>query len=421
MRPDWAKGFYRKGTALVGLERQEEGMEAFSRCLTLDPSFHSAKVSLTKVLHTFLQPVDASSLKANELQRSPIFNKFHLDDVVSDGQEESSRVEEVAAEEEKEDEKKDESSPVKHNLNTSRTLDRRKFSPVDRKYTKKRLPSQTDEQFQPITDGSSPHTENQSKRFKKCPLSMLESRVSGEKEQVAKPGPGYKIPLDIIEKADFECSLCLRLFYQPTTTPCGHTFCRGCLDRCLDYSQACPLCKQSLTEVSLSFGFTDETLLQSIPRFAEYGCMLEINQLEYLPDGRCVLGTIGGRRFKVLERGMRNGYNTAKVEFLKDTVAEGDAGSELRALNHAVYQQARTWFVNLPIYHQTRIVDHFGPMPQQASDPQSSFNGPHWHWWVLAILPLHPRVQLSILSKTILKERLKVLELSLTRMTNIPS
>lgn len=52
---------------------------------------------------------------------------------------------------------------------------------------------------------------------------------------------------------------------------------------------------------------------------------------------------------------------------------------------------------------------------------QSSFNGPHWHWWVLAILPLHPRVQLSILSKTILKERLKVLELSLTRMTNIPS
>lgn len=43
------QGFYRKGTALVGLERQEEGMEAFSRCLTLDPSFHSAKVSLTKV------------------------------------------------------------------------------------------------------------------------------------------------------------------------------------------------------------------------------------------------------------------------------------------------------------------------------------------------------------------------------------
>lgn len=49
------QGFYRKGTALVGLERQEEGMEAFSRCLTLDPSFHSAKVSLTKVTIDYLE------------------------------------------------------------------------------------------------------------------------------------------------------------------------------------------------------------------------------------------------------------------------------------------------------------------------------------------------------------------------------
>ncbi|XP_041484358.1 LON peptidase N-terminal domain and RING finger protein 3-like [Lytechinus variegatus] len=505
MRPDWAKGFYRKGTALVGLGRQEEGLEAFSRCLTLDPSFHSAKVSLTKVLHTLLQPVDASSVKANEMQRSPSLSKLYLNEAVDDGLEEVNRVEELSGRmgpgEEREDGKRQE-SPIKHNVNTGTTLDRRKFSPVERKYTKKRLPSQTDEQIHPFTDGSSPDAKNQSKRFKKCPLSMLEKKGCGEKEQIVKPGPGYTIPTDMIEKTDFECSLCLRLFYQPTTTPCGHTFCRGCLDRCLDYSQSCPLCKQSLSEYQAvnrdkkvtyilqelmeSFLSSDYAERQQIHRkeldqvashafqdggtipvfvctialptipcplhvfepryrlmirqamesgarqfgmcisddeneFAEYGCMLEINQLEYLPDGRCVLGTVGGRRFKVLERGMRDGYNTAKVEFLKDTIAEGEVGSELRALNNSVYQQARTWFVNLPIYHQTRIVDHFGPMPQQASDPQASFNGPQWHWWLLAILPLHPRVQLSILSKTSLKERLQVLQRSLTRMTNIPS
>lgn len=42
-----------------------------------------------------------------------------------------------------------------------------------------------------------------------------------------------------------------RLFYHPVTTPCGHTFCRGCLYRSLDYSNGCPLCKGCLAEVSI--------------------------------------------------------------------------------------------------------------------------------------------------------------------------
>ena len=34
-------------------------------------------------------------------------------------------------------------------------------------------------------------------------------------------------------------------------------------------------------------------------RFADYGVMLEINDLQYLPDGRSFLDCVGGRRFKV--------------------------------------------------------------------------------------------------------------------------
>ena len=33
--------------------------------------------------------------------------------------------------------------------------------------------------------------------------------------------------------------------------------------------------------------------------FVEYGVMLEINDLQYLPDGRSFLDCVGGRRFKV--------------------------------------------------------------------------------------------------------------------------
>ena len=52
-----------------------------------------------------------------------------------------------------------------------------------------------------------------------------------------------------VDMADFECTLCCRLMWQPVTTPCGHSFCRTCLDRCMDHTPACPLCKTSLEEV----------------------------------------------------------------------------------------------------------------------------------------------------------------------------
>ena len=44
---------------------------------------------------------------------------------------------------------------------------------------------------------------------------------------------------------EFECVLCLRLFLEPVTTPCGHSFCRGCLQRHLDHSpqSRCPFCR----------------------------------------------------------------------------------------------------------------------------------------------------------------------------------
>ena len=50
----------------------------------------------------------------------------------------------------------------------------------------------------------------------------------------------------LISAADFECTLCFRLFYRPVTTTCGHVFCSPCLERSLDHSTSCPLCKTSL-------------------------------------------------------------------------------------------------------------------------------------------------------------------------------
>ena len=59
-------------------------------------------------------------------------------------------------------------------------------------------------------------------------------------------------------------------------------------------------------------------------RFADYGTMLEIRDIQFFPDGRSIVDTIGGRRFKVIERSILDGYNTAKVEFLMDEPTEND-------------------------------------------------------------------------------------------------
>ncbi|KAF8559091.1 hypothetical protein OG21DRAFT_1474489 [Imleria badia] len=54
-------------------------------------------------------------------------------------------------------------------------------------------------------------------------------------------------PLQDFEKAlaaELTCEICFTLLYQPVTTPCQHTFCSKCLQRSLDHSMLCPLCRQ---------------------------------------------------------------------------------------------------------------------------------------------------------------------------------
>ena len=54
-----------------------------------------------------------------------------------------------------------------------------------------------------------------------------------------------KLPL---RAGDLECPLCLRIYWEPDVTPCGHTYCSNCLERTLDHDPKCPLCKHSLTD-----------------------------------------------------------------------------------------------------------------------------------------------------------------------------
>ncbi|KAG2463800.1 LONF3 protein, partial [Polypterus senegalus] len=286
----------------------------------------------------------------------------------------------------------------------------------------------------------------------------------------------------VIDASDLECPLCMRLFYEPVTTPCGHTFCLKCLERCLDHNPQCPLCKEGFSEYLAQRKYSKTILMEDliakylpeelverrkvyeeeiaelsnlnknvpifvctmafptvpcplhifepcyrlmirrcmetgtkqfgmclsdpVKGFADYGCILEIRNVEFFADGRSVVDTIGKRRFKVIEHSQRDGYNTADIEYLEDRKVEGQELAELLTLHDTVYDQAIMWINSLKSEQKERIVSHFGPMPEKEPEPQMSPNGPSWCWWLLAVLPLEGRAQLPFLALTALKDRL---------------
>ncbi|XP_056305494.1 bloodthirsty-related gene family, member 32 [Danio aesculapii] len=49
---------------------------------------------------------------------------------------------------------------------------------------------------------------------------------------------------------ELQCSICLDVFTDPVTTPCGHNFCRTCLNKCwtITHTCCCPLCKEEFSK-----------------------------------------------------------------------------------------------------------------------------------------------------------------------------
>jgi len=53
-------------------------------------------------------------------------------------------------------------------------------------------------------------------------------------ERVSSSSTGMSTHGQTERNDDFDCTLCLKLLYEPVTTPCGHSFCRSCLFQSMD-------------------------------------------------------------------------------------------------------------------------------------------------------------------------------------------
>ncbi|XP_064636174.1 LON peptidase N-terminal domain and RING finger protein 3-like isoform X2 [Lineus longissimus] len=525
LRPDWPKAYYRRGAALSGLNRHEEACLAFLQCLALDPMIATAKTALAKELHAILSPIEAGNLKQVELEQlmnpSPWMQLFsqreehHLsaerimrvkvmlkDTLVKAGMAEQNEPNAVKVTDLNVDSQQrcmsapTSRSPSPH---SSPCLSRRSASLAEDELVEGRTGSGRKRARECESDES--HTESLIRSVQnKLARSLAEKKADDDKTSSVKNSEapadvketGRKPNVSLLSQDDIECSICSRLYYMPVGTACGHIFCRQCLDRCLDHSNFCPLCKSSLAEhlaerrqsvvetieelittyfsdqwqerkksfeeemsVLVNGGKDDQheipifvcslayptvacplhvfepryrlMIRQSMEsgtrkfgmctatgnsegEFADIGTMLEIRDVQYFADGRSIVDTIGGQRFRVISRGVREGYNTAKVRFMEDDPVAANDRDEVLAISKEVYDQSREWFQGLSMQQQTQITSHFGTFPRYDSENPLPPIGPNWAWWVTAILPLDPRAQVSIIRMTNLKERLVALK-----------
>ncbi|XP_057706522.1 LON peptidase N-terminal domain and RING finger protein 3-like isoform X2 [Corythoichthys intestinalis] len=409
LMPLWSKGHVRKAQALVSLGRTEEALREYLLCLSIEPECRLARNEVHKLLSDLLAPVVTDKVPISDFP-SILPSRRHMKNGVSV----TSQL----------------FDSVRPSLEWSMASGAQEDRNMDHCLLHKRKRRITKEEWEKGQEEEGKSDAKKRLKSESAEVNNLWSSPVGE----------------ILDPTDLECSLCMRLLYEPVTTPCGHSFCLQCLKRCLDHNPKCPLCKEELSEYLVQRQYCKTTLMENLIErylpselmerqkihneemaelsnlnknvpifvctmafptvpcplhifepcyrlmirrcmetgtncfgmclgddlkgFADYGCLLEIRDVQFFSDGRSVVDTIGRRRFKVVQQRERDGYNTADIEYLEDVKVEGLAVGELQSLHDSVYDQALVWVNSLKTEQKERIEGHFGPIPEKDSELQ---------------------------------------------------
>ncbi|KAM4732813.1 LON peptidase N-terminal domain and RING finger protein 3-like [Anableps anableps] len=222
LMPFWSKGHVRKAQALVSLGRTEDALREYLICLSIEPDCRLAKAEAHKLLSDFLAPVTDQVPEHILGCTNFLSSRAHIKNSITE--------------------------PVQ-------TLSAGLLSSVSPPSTAGRS-----------DDGSLGKTD--SHLLKRKRRSTEEEGISHQKKSKCEPIQGLdslgSVPRDLLDPTDLECSLCMRLFYEPVTTPCGHTFCLQCLERCLDHNPKCPLCKEELSEYLVQRQYCKTILMEKL-------------------------------------------------------------------------------------------------------------------------------------------------------------
>ncbi|XP_057663705.1 LON peptidase N-terminal domain and RING finger protein 1 [Diorhabda carinulata] len=151
-------------------------------------------------------------------------------------------------------------------------------------------------------------------------------------------------------------------------------------------------------------------------KFVQYGTLLEVRDAVNLEDGRFILTTVGVRRFKVVSRSEQDGYDTARINYMKDNDVPTEKLQELISIHERVYNKASKWIKSLKPKVLAEVERLIGKMPNVERDWFQLPDGPSWAWWLMPILPLSSQLQVGFLSTTSLEKRLRAIDKMLEHM-----
>ncbi|KAH8895077.1 ATP-dependent protease La domain-containing protein [Thozetella sp. PMI_491] len=316
-------------------------------------------------------------------------------------------------------------------------------------------------------------------------------------------------------RPEMDCHVCYALFLDPVTTPCGHTYCRSCLQRVMDHAKICPVCRRELTiqpivykracpsnqlldKIAVSFWpdildsrrralvseglpsddgefnlpiFVCTLSFPSMPTFlhifepryrlmirralendrcfgmtlhhnggsTECGTVLRIVNVEFFPDGRSLIETVGASRFRILRSDVLDGYMVAQTVTINDiSIAEeeeleadetrtnGNSGSpnsppardssgtdpsDGPKTRHDLEPMATKDLMDFAAefvvrmrqqsvgWLAARILHIYGECPR---DPA------HFPWWFANVLPVRDMEKYRLLNTTSVRQRLKI-------------
>lgn len=150
--------------------------------------------------------------------------------------------------------------------------------------------------------------------------------------------------------------------------------------------------RRSIETGDRKFGIV-QSQQKDISKHLDIGTLLDIRDCILLGDGCSILSTIGCKRFKIIAKNEKDGYETAKIEYIRDTLISNEMWPKLKTIHNVVLKKSCEWFESLKENLKQEILRTFGKMPSLEENWQNSADGPLWAWWIIAILPLNQQLK----------------------------